>query len=253
MKWIERDLGDLDTAYIYPIGDLHVGDPLFNEKKFKEFVKIVESTNNAYLILMGDLLDCATKDSVGDTYSAMQNPQQAKKYLIELLQPIKDRILGVVQGNHEYRIWKTSGIDVSEDIATALECPYNREGLLLNIRLGHTHNPNNRQNYTIYATHGVGAGRTVGSKANVMKRASDNVLANIYVIGHTHQPNVFPDVYHIPDVIHKKVVPMARYYVNGGSFLNWGGYAESKMYPATPIVTVTIILSGTSKSYKCIV
>ena len=253
MKWIEYDLGDLDKAYIYPIGDLHVGDPLFNEKAFKEFVDSIKSKDNAYLILMGDLLDCATKDSIGDTYSAKQNPQQAKKYLINLLQPIKEKVLGVVQGNHEHRIWKTSGVDVTEDIANALGCSYNREGLLLNIRLGHTNNPNIRQSYTIYATHGVGAGRTIGSKANVMKRASEEVLANIYVIGNTHQPNVFPDTYHVPDVIHKKVIALTRYYVNGGSFLSWGGYAEAKMYPPVPTKIVTIILSGTSKDYKCIV
>lgn len=253
MKWIEKDLGDLKTAYIYPIGDLHVGDPLFNEKKFKEFVNSIKSRDDTYLILMGDLLDCAIKDSIGDTYSAVQNPQQAKKYLIELLQPIKSKILGVVQGNHEFRVWKSSGVDISEDIANALDCPYNREGLLLNIRLGHTNNPNIRQNYTIYATHGVGAGRTIGSKTNVMKRASEIVLANIYVIGHTHQPNVFPDTYYVPDVIHKKVIAMTRYYVNGGSFLDWGGYAESKMYSPVPIKAVTIILSGTSKDYNCVV
>lgn len=248
MRWVERDLGEIDYAYIVPISDLHIGDPLFNEEKFKSFVNWILNEPNAYVVLIGDLLDCATKDSVGDVYSATMTVQEAKKYAVKLLEPVKDRILAVVAGNHERRIWKSTGSDVTEDISLILGVPYDPHGILLNVKVGKYRN-NGRLNYTIYVTHGTGASRTIGSKANVLKRASDIVLADIYIIGHIHFTMTFPDYYFVPDVRHRRVEKVKRLYVSVGGFLEWGGYSEDAMLAPTKTGTVRVRLSGERKDY----
>jgi hypothetical protein len=253
MKWIERDLGDIENAKIIPLGDLHIGDPLFDEGKFIKLRDWILNEPNVFVILMGDLLNCATKNSVSDTYSEIQNPQEAKKYAIKLLEPIKGKVLGAIIGNHEQRIWKESGIDVVEDIAEKLGCPYGREGLLLNIKMGQIGNFKHKQkiNYSIYCAHGTGAGRTIGAKANTLKRASEIVLADIYCIAHIHFMQSFADYYYVPDIIHKKIIKQKRLYCSSASFLNWGGYSETKMFSPNKTGVVKIILSGKRKDYHC--
>lgn len=251
MKWIEKDLGNIDHAYIIPIGDLHIGDPLFDEKKLKRMLEWIRKEPNTFVILMGDILNCATKNSVSDTYSEIQNPQQAKKYAGELLDPVKDRILGSIDGNHEFRIWKESGVDIAEDLAERLDCPYGKEGLLINIKMGREGNLNHAINYSIYCTHGTGAGRTIGAKANTLKRASEIVLADVYIIAHIHFMQSYADYYYVPDVIHKRVITHKRLYISSSSFLDWGGYAETKMLPPNKIGAARLRLDGTKKDCHC--
>ncbi len=248
MRYIEKDLGPCEYAYIIPIADLHIGDPLFDEKKFLRFRDWICQTPNTYCILLGDVLNCATKGSVSDIYGEKMNPQEAKKYAVKLLEPIKERILGMVFGNHEKRIWKDSGSDVTEDLSMLLNVPYGAEGMLLNVKLGEHHNKG-RLNYIIYATHGTGAGRTPGAKTNTLKRTSEIVLADIYVIAHVHFAETFADYYFVPDVRHKKIDRIKRQYVSVGSFLNWGGYSEEQMLTPTKTGTAKIMLSGKRKDF----
>lgn len=248
MRWIEKDLGDLEYVYIIPISDMHVGDRHFDEKKFMSFRRWIEEEPNAFVVLVGDILNCATKNSVSDIYSEIKNPQAAKKYAFELLKPIKNKIIGMTAGNHEKRVWKESGNDIAEDLAMLLECPYDPEGLLLCIKLGQN-KTKHRVAYTVYITHGCGAGRTIGAKANVLKRASEIVLADIYIIGHIHFMQSFCDYYFVPDVIHKKVIKQKRLYVSSASFLDWGGYAEEKMLPPSKTGCPRVRLDGTKKDF----
>lgn len=248
LKWIEVDLGDIDYAYIIPISDLHIGDKYFDEKKFLKIRDFIANETNTYVILCGDILNCATKNSVSDIYSEIKNPQEAKKYAYELLQPISNKIIGLTSGNHEYRIWKESGNDIAEDLAVLLGCEYGREGLLLCVRLGRN-KLKNKLAYTLYATHGYGGGRTVGAKANALKRVSEIVFADIYIIGHIHHMQSFADYYYIPDVIHKKIERRKRLYVSSSSFLEWGGYAEQGLFPPSKTGCPRIRLAGDRKDF----
>jgi predicted MPP superfamily phosphohydrolase len=69
LRYIEKDLGNRDFAYIIPISDLHIGDVYFNEEKFIKLRDWVKEQENAFVILLGDILNCATKNSISDVYS----------------------------------------------------------------------------------------------------------------------------------------------------------------------------------------
>jgi Icc-related predicted phosphoesterase len=94
MRWVEKNLGNIEQVKILPISDLHIGDKHFNETKFKKLVSKVKSEPNTYITLGGDLVNNAIIGSVSDTYGEIKTPSQAKKWCIELLEPIRKKILG---------------------------------------------------------------------------------------------------------------------------------------------------------------
>ena len=245
MRYVEVDLGEnLEEAVIVPIGDMHIGAPLFDRELADEVIGFIKKTPNAFAVVVGDIINAATKNSVSDIYSEVMTPQEAKKLAIKLLKPIGDRILAVVPGNHEKRVWKESGSDIVEDVAMILgiENRYDPAGVLLQIKFGQYRN-RGKLRYTMYLTHGTGGGRTSGSKINVLKRASDIVLADVYVIGHVHAPLFTSDVIHVP-AANGKIVEFKRFYVSTASFLKWGEYAEEKMLAPSAAVFPKIVLSG---------
>lgn len=81
------------------LSDLHIGDPLCNLKKIKEVLNEIKRNPNTYIILNGDLINNATTSSVSDTYSERMKPLDELKMIVELLEPIKDRILLISNGN----------------------------------------------------------------------------------------------------------------------------------------------------------
>ena len=83
MRYLVKDLGPLEYAYIIPIGDIHIGDPNFNERKFLDFRDWILQTPNTFVLLPGDVLNCATKNSKSDFYKELMPVQQAKKYAIQ--------------------------------------------------------------------------------------------------------------------------------------------------------------------------
>ena len=105
-------LPDLDKIYIYPLCDLHVGDPYFDEKKFRGYLKIIADVEEAYCLFNGDLINCGLPGGVGGEDFWKQKPltaQEQNDYLVELIKEydIKDKILAVVGGsNHPGRAMK---------------------------------------------------------------------------------------------------------------------------------------------------
>ena len=74
---------------------------------------------------MGDLLDCGLKDSIGGSvYENILTPQEQIEVIVNILKPIANRIDGYVQGNHEYRIYKNTGIDICKNVCSILNIPY---------------------------------------------------------------------------------------------------------------------------------
>jgi len=247
MKFVEYDWpSSWDCVYIVPISDTHIGDPRFNREKLQGYIDWILERPNAFTILNGDLLDVAITESVGDTYDASMNTNEALKYARELFSPLSDRILGVTEGNHERRVSKKTSVDVMEILADYLDAPYRAEGMYFKFRLGKGAN-GKKVVYSMYATHGTGGGRTTGGKANKIKYLSDTILADIYTIGHIHFQIGFQDIYHVPDLYNNNVRAMKRTYVSSGAYLDWGGYAERKEYPAPKTGSPRLRLSGKEK------
>ena len=237
---------DWSHFYIVPLSDAHIGDPHFDEEKFTGYIEWIAERENALTFLNGDLLDMATLDSIGDTYDATMNPNMALKYAKQMLAPLKGKVLGVTEGNHEQRVTKKTSIDVSEMIADHLDAPYCPEGMYLKIQAGKGRN-GKKVTYTAYLTHGTGGGRTAGGKLNALRRLNEICLADFYSIGHIHKIISDQDIIYNPDHQNGNLIPFRRTYASSGAFTNYGGYGQRKMYPPNKTGVPRIRFDGRTK------
>lgn len=256
MKVIKRDLGPNYTSIkLLALSDLHVGDRLCNLKTIKDVLNSIKNSDNTFVILNGDLMNNATKTSVSDSYGEKLTPTEQILLLCELLEPIKDRILVIHPGNHEARTYKQDGVDIIRLVAKQLgiEDRFSEGWWYLYLSFGLEQRRKDRAiMYQITGVHGYGGGRKNGGKINNLVEMSDKVIADLYVMGHTHTPIITRNSIFIPDTQHRTLVQKDKYYLMTNSFLDYGGYGEQ--YGFTPSTTEhqEALLDGTKKKIKLV-
>ena len=254
MKVINRDLGDFDKITIIPISDVHIGDKTANLKAFKEVIERIKNEPNTFTILNGDLCNIALKNSKSDVYSDEMTPMEQVLQIINFLEPIRDKILVMSNGNHEQRITNDTNIDILYLVAKQLriEQVYSPSWWYLYLTFGKT-NKNRPALYTITGYHGYGGGSTTGGKANKVKKMSQVVLADIYLMSHVHEPIQTKGVIFAPDYQHKSIVKKEMYYCISNAFVEYeGSYAERMgLIPSNNGIT-EIELDGYKKGIRLI-
>lgn len=245
-------------VYLLGISDLHKKNPLSSNRHFKRTLGFLDKHRNAFAILNGDMLEAVTRSSKGDIFTQEDTAQEAAEELIEDLEPRAHKFLGSTSGNHEGRIYRETGVDLSRYVARALNIPYRPDGLLLKISFGSGNESHPEKPYVfwVYATHGYGGARTKSAKAVKVERAATWIHADVYIMSHDHVVNVAPDVYLIPDNRTKtetvkgketgftvgKVREHRKMLVKSNAYLKWGGYSEAGGFPPTDLTTPVIKL-----------
>ena len=252
MKVIKHSLGDFDEITILPLADWHIGDPHADGAKIKQYLGYLERTPNAFAILNGDLMNTAIRNGISDIYGETVPPMEALKQCVKLFEPIKDRILAILPGNHELRAYKTDGIDLTQIMAAQLGIGelYSPTAALLILRVGCWRRQGHHKEpvpYTIYVTHGSGGGRTEGAKVNRLTQLASIVDADIYIHAHVHVPAIVKTAYFRPSLPNNTVQRVDRLFVNTAAALDYGGYGELASYKPASKDTPTIILDGTKK------
>lgn len=255
MKVIKVDLPqDILSLEIHTFADEHIGDEHCDMKRLLERIEYVKNTPNAYCIMNGDILDNATKTSIGDSYTQIFNPMEQLARAVELFAPIKDKILCVTHGNHENRTYKKEGINLSYLIARQLgiEDKYSPTSALLFVRVGRhrSHNHGRRVCYTLYTLHGSGGGRKEGSKAIRLADMASIIDADIYIHSHTHLPMIMKQGFHRVDTANSTVAHVDKLFVNTAANLRYGGYGEAGEFKPSSMETPIIYLDGTKKDFK---
>lgn len=139
MKSIKINLSrDLDNIQIITVADYHVGNPTCNYDLINKEIEYIKNNDNVYAIVNGDLIENALKTSLGDVYSQKLSPIQQVEKIIEMLRPIKDKILCMTSGNHEFRSYRNDGLDIMRLVARELELEdrYSMGSCLLFLRFG---------------------------------------------------------------------------------------------------------------------
>ena len=231
MKAIKCDLPYAEVIEIHPMADLHIGDSQCDHKLIKERIEYIKNTPNAYCVLDGDLMDTAIASSIGDTYAATLQPMEQLQRCVEIFEPIKDKILAVLSGNHENRVYKSDGIDITELMCRQLGISerYSPTTALLFIRIGNKRdNQNHRRSelYTAYVTHGGGGGRKEGGKVNRLADLACIVDADCYIHAHTHLPLIFKNAYFRVNCGNSMVSLVDKLFVNTAASLDYGGYGD---------------------------
>lgn len=257
MKTIKIDLSsDLKKLEIVTFADVHYGDKLCDLDLLKERIEYVKNTPYAYCILNGDLMNNSTKNSVGDVYSEQLTPTEQIIQLAELFEPIKDKIICLDTGNHEFRSWKWDGIDLTKMLAIQLgiEDKYANESALIFLRFGNLGPKGNNRKvpYSIFVTHGSGGGRKEGAKAIRLADMASIVDADIYIHSHTHLPMVMKQAFHRVDLRSSTVSLVPKLFVNTAAMLNYGGYGEAAEFKPASKANPHIFLDGKVKKFKAL-
>lgn len=258
MRAIRADYpADWPHANIYILADLHIGDPGCDESEVSARVKAAADDPYGLIVCNGDLMNFAMRNSVSDVYGELMSPMQQIAYLVNLLRPAKDKIIGVTAGNHEQRTYKSDGIDVTRLVCRELgiEDRYAPEGIMIFLRFG-TRAPkdrhgkdgrNPRQWYSIYATHGSGGGRKEGAKAIRLADMAAIVDADIYIHSHTHLPMVMKQSFFRADSSNCSVKQTPKLFVNTGAALGYGGYGQAQEFKPASTDTAHIHLDAKQK------
>jgi hypothetical protein len=250
---------ELKQAKIVPVADTHYGNPFFSEPHLDRTIEYILVNDDVFAVLVGDLFECITRSSIGDVYTQVGTPQDQRDWVIRKFTPIKHKILGMTAGNHEARVQREVGLDLSADIAKALNVPYRNEGIALKVSVGSGNESHQDRPYTyyLYATHGYGGARTKSAKAVKVERLAQWLHADVYIMAHDHVVNIAPDVYLLPDhrtrkdaetgfdigsfTAHRKML------VKANAFLKWGGYGERGGFPPVDMARTEILLKATGK------
>lgn len=262
MKTININLGrELDSIKIVTVCDYHIGNPTCSYDLIKQELDYIKNNENVYAILNGDIIENITRSSIGDIYTQKMSPMEQVRVALELLRPIKDKILCITTGNHEMRSYKTEGIDLMRLIACELEIEdrYSSASCLLFLRFGEQQNGKKESNgsgkprqvcYTLYATHGASGGGNIGSKANAVSKLQGIIDADIYVMSHLHSPITFKEAYHRVDVRNSTVQLVDKLFLIAGAKVEWNeSYAEIKSLKPSSLVNPIIHLNGGKKEF----
>lgn len=247
-------LPECKEAKLYFVGDLHAGAVEANIKGWEAFVQKILQEKNAYICLMGDLMNNATRSSVSNVFDDIMRPREQKRYLANALAPLSERILCAVSGNHEARSGKDADDSPIFDIMAKLDLEdlYRENAAFIKLAFGSRSdghgNEKPLQVYTMCCTHGAGGGIYTGAAVNRNERMAMFVNADILAVGHTHKGAITKPSRIEIDPYTNSVKLKTTTVISACSWLSYGGYALRKMLlPSSaqdPDQPQTILLGG---------
>lgn len=258
-----------DVFEIYPIGDCHIGARSCAEKPLRALVKEIKDNPNAFWIGGGDIYDAIKpQDSKrfdmdimpdwmleGDALNTREKLNDILKQQyergVEILEPIKSKCLGAIEGNHEYTIRKYYNQDLHRAFCNRMGIPHLSDEAGIRLKFNRVSGGSSSV-VMLYIRHGYGGGRTAGAEPNKLFR----MLAEwegfeICFTGHTHTFDILPPkpVLEMPrkGELLPELTQRYRWAANWGCWLyshpsGAGGYASRACYPARPMLTVKAVI-----------
>jgi hypothetical protein len=214
-------------------------------------------TPNAYIFINGDLLNAAIRHSVSDVHGEGMTVKDARHFLQAKLEPVRDKVIGVLSGNHDGRIYKHTGEDSIDALCAICGIWYADSGEAdIKLSFGRYGSSNSTRyvNYGIYAVHGWGGGKTWGAKANnLMSLRVIRPNADLYVFSHTHTPMVIPDVTHAYDIGSGAILEQHQLFVMTPAYMERAGYAIAQGFKPQRKGCIRVKLSGRVKKMTALV
>lgn len=217
------------TLRVYALGDIHVGAENFDERAVRKKLDIIRNDPNGVLCLCGDLADFGLKNSKTNVYHATMQPKEQIQYVYELFEPITDKIVSAVPGNHEERVTKEVGTCPLYDLCVrwGIQDVYRENVAIVKLLFGSLRGDAQQNCFIGITTH--------GSSRNKHKKfiaGFDGI--DFAISGHTHTPEYSPQGKIRVDsrwgtakhVAYKEIVVDAN--------LDPGGYSIKKEYPIAP-------------------
>lgn len=229
-----------ETWEFHHLTDTHIDDPDYAHDRMLERIQHIRDTPNAIwfgggdygsLILPGDKRFGSgghLKDDWAEHISRL--PDYYLDRCEEVFGPIADKCVGLLAGNHE----ATVGRNYHRGLVAELANRFGNPSLYLGDRgwavlRWQREGGTRRLSTKVYGFHGWSAGRLKGRKALQAERDLGSWNADIFCLGHDHQP--YADLWWSQEVRGNK---KGYYLVNKPrAFLNGGSWTHGQTPPAT--------------------
>lgn len=263
------------TFRLYALGDVHIGALNCAEEELTKLVQRIKNDPFAIWVGGGDYADAVILNDVSrfdvntlPNWMLRGNPQTIKERIgdilfaqrqrfVSMVKPIQDKCLGLIEGNHEFAIFKHHNRDHMAELCRMLSVPNLTDCAFLRLRFirktdhaNSGHNPSTT--CTVFICHGHGGGRTAGAEPTKLQRLAMDKDVDIVLTGHTHTYDILPPIVQLgipttgalPEdpIVHEKHV------ANWGSFLYTyktgpSTYSSRENYPVRPMYTVEAVIS----------
>lgn len=253
LSLILRRVPQADEIRIYPIADIHWGSLACNDEEWQDFVQYIRHISNSYIILGGDLINNNTRSSVGSPWDDRIRPREQKRQMAKMLEPLRDKILCAVSGNHERRSLKDADDDPMYDVLAKLDLEevYRENTAFLKLGIGNRTRGDERErekatnSYVIAVTHGSGGGMYTGASVNRNERFGTYIDGiDALIVGHSHKGSITKPAKIAVDAHNNKITVKPFVVLSSTSWQAWGGYAAQKMLQPSATDRQYMILDG---------
>jgi hypothetical protein len=251
-----------DCIYLRPFFDIHAGTSDCDIEMFKRDVQWVKDTPNAYAYLGGDMCDFInTSDKRFDPQTIalthlkkLDNLAMSQcNEIIDILMPIKHKLLFMLEGNHEDSIKRHYHLDVAAYISCRLEIP-NLSDIAF-VRLTFKRSGRASRSLKLFTAHGFGSAATYAGK---IKRIMDLMLwadADVYICGHVHSKGFSENVkLSITRQDEPRIIDNNRIAIIAGTYLKvyskHSTYGSRKGYAPGPLGCTTLKITPFGGCHK---
>ncbi|MBT9132883.1 MAG: hypothetical protein DDT33_01413 [Firmicutes bacterium] len=179
---------------LFCISCVHGGTIHCAESGIRAKVSEIAQTKNAYCITLGDMAEFITpgdkrfdpsQKAIADWVEPDNIAECQTEWVAKLLKPIKNKLIGMIFGNHENNFRKHNYGNVHQNICDRLGV--GNLGYSCFVRL-FFRRENSNETHIIKGcfTHGSGWAVTKGAKLNKLRQFMDSFEADIYGYGHMH-------------------------------------------------------------------
>lgn len=174
---------------LWILSDFHFGARACAVDALKKRIEIIRKDKDAVVVINGDICDFIRftdrrydNDEIDPNYNDMDLQYEGIK---EILKPIKNKIIAIGMGNHDYSVKKYYGFDVIRMLAEAFDCEYFHDIMLLTMNV-------KKHSHKVLITHGAAGGTTLAGAFNWLKKVAEGmeVSPDICAMGHVHRLDV---------------------------------------------------------------
>jgi len=217
------------TIQLAPLYDVHKGHRNHDAGKFARHLEWLRTTPNVLTWNGGDLIENASKFSVGSgVYEQNLTPQEQIEEAVSDVARVGKKMLFSLPGNHEDRT-ELMGVSVGRWIAQSLGVPFFPDYVFVTIEWR-----GNR--FRVLAHHGSGGAATPGGQRMAARKAVAWAKpVDLFWTGHLHNPLL--DIMYQTDFNQDtgESVERSALIVISPSYLKYfGSYAAKKQYPPGP-------------------
>ena len=218
---------------LIPLGDLHYGNPSFNEELFEKWLEVVKYSKNRIILLNGDLLEFLDSNRFYKPKDYI-NVNEQLEYVIDSLKPYRKDIICNLNGNHGLRTKKQYDLDTDQLIGDSLGVDTSKS-YHEDICISKGRTP---KYIRVFMQHEAPSSKSTLLAMRRFIGEMENIDAEIYLAGHNHKCMYYTKVYRGLDY-----TPIRKTFVFTGSFLNYrGSYADNGRFayqlPSFPVITV---------------